>query len=139
MQKKKLFFVGIILCIVIVAVTGFYWYQKPRAGLADIKPVLTVSAQSLYKAFQQDEIKANEQYVAKVIQVKGIIDNVQATDSSISLLLVSGDPTGGVNCSIIKDETNANLQLTKGKEIQVKGRCIGYLMDVNLVDAVIEQ
>jgi DNA/RNA endonuclease YhcR with UshA esterase domain len=139
MQKRKIFFVAAVLCFLIIGMTGFYWYHKPRTGLSDIKPDYTLSAKELYTAFQQDEQKANEQFVSKVIQVKGTVENVQATDSSLNVQLSSGDVLGGVNCSLVKDADNAPLTPSKGAVVEIKGRCIGYLMDVNLVDAVIKQ
>lgn len=138
MQKKKLVFAGIILCLVVIAATAFYWYQKPRSGLANIKPAYIVSAKDLYNAFQQDEKKANEQFLEKVIQVNGTVDNVQLTDSTISLLLSSGNEMCGVNCSLSKAMNAKQPVPAKGAVINIKGRCVGFLMDVNLVDALIE-
>lgn len=140
MQKKTLLFAGIVLCLVIVvAATGFYFYQQPRSGLENIEPAYTLSAQDLYAAFQQNEQKANQKFLGKVIQVKGIVDNVQVTDSSISFLLSSGIETGGINCSVDKDKNDHRAIPAKGEAIKVKGRCVGFLMDVSLVDAVINQ
>lgn len=138
MRKKKLFFSVAILCLIIIAATAFYWYQKPRTSLTNIKPAYTLSSKELYAAFQQDEKKANQQFLEKVIQVTGTVDNVQVTDSTISILL-SGDAMGGVNCSVRKSTGNEETIPAKGAAATVKGRCIGFLMDVNLVDAVIEK
>lgn len=137
MQKKKIFFAGIVLCLLILAVTAFYWYQKPRTSVADIKPDYTISANDLYKAFEQDENKANQQFIKKVVQVTGTVDNVQVTDSTISLLLSSGNEMGGINCSVTKSKNTEQTIPAKGATTHVKGRCVGFLMDVNLVDAVI--
>ena len=139
MQKKKLFFAGIVLCLVVAAATAFYLYEKPRTSLNNIKPTFTLGAKELYTAFQQDEQKANQQFLEKVIQVKGTVDNVLVTDSTISLLLSSGNEMGGINCSVKKTNGDQLAPPLKGAVIQVKGRCIGFLMDVNLVDALIVQ
>ena len=137
MKSRKLFFIGIVLCLV-VAAAAFYWYQKPRASLTNIKPAYTLSAKDLYTAFQQDERKANELYLEKVVQVTGTVDNVQVTDTTISLLL-SGEAMGGINCSVRKTDGGNETVPAKGAAATVKGRCVGFLMDVNLVDAVIEK
>lgn len=137
MRKKTIFFAGIIVCLLILA-AAFYMYQKPRAGLLNTKPDYTMAAQELYTAFAQNEQKANRQFIEKVILVKGTVDNVQASDSAINIQLSAGDETGGVNCSVSKNN-NAAVLPQKGTVIQVKGRCVGFLMDVNLVDAVIEK
>lgn len=138
MKKRKLFFSGIIVCILLIAITAFYWYQKPRTSLNNIKPDYTLTAKQLYDAFEQDEKKANKQYIEKVIMVSGVINNVQVTDSTISLVLTGGD-LGGINCSIKRNNSKEEAMPAKGENIIVKGRCIGFLMDVNLVDAVIEK
>lgn len=138
MKKKNLFFSVIILCLVIIAATAFYWYQKPRASLTNIKAAYTLSSKELYTAFQQDEKKANQQFLEKVIEVTGFVDDVSKTDSTISLLL-TGDAMGGVNCSVRKSKGSEETMPQKGAAATVKGRCIGFLTDVNLVDAVIEK
>jgi DNA/RNA endonuclease YhcR with UshA esterase domain len=138
MKKKTFLVAGLAVCLVILA-AAFYWYQKPRSGLENIDPAYTLSATDLYESFQQNEKKANEQFVGKVIQVKGTVDNVQATDSSISVLLSSGNEIGGINCSMAKAKTKQKAIAAKGAVIQVKGRCVGFLMDVNLVDAIVER
>ena len=137
MQKKKFVLGGIILCLLIVIAASFYWYQKPRISLSDKKPADTLNAKDLYTAYQQDETKANEQFLGKVVQVKGTVDNVLQTDSTVSLLLSSNNDMGGVNCSMAKNKQNQPTLPVKGAAIEVKGRCIGFLMDVNLADAVI--
>lgn len=136
MQKKKVFFSVIVLCLLITVIL-FYWYQKPRGSLAGSKPDYTLSAEELYTSFQQDESKANQQYLEKVIMVTGMVDMVQVTDSTVNLLLSEGE-MGGINCSMINGKNKKQPIPAKGAIVQVKGRCVGFLMDVNLVDAVIE-
>lgn len=137
MSKKMLVLLGILVTVLIIGTIAYYWYEKPRAYIINIKPAYNVDAKELYKAFVQDEKKANKQYLEKVIQVKGIVDNVQLTDATISLLLSAGEEMGGINCSINKNAKDQVPQ--KGSLITVKGRCIGFLLDVNLVDAIVEK
>jgi len=138
MRKKTIFFAGIVVCLLILA-AGFYWYQKPREGLINTKPDFTMSSEELYTAFQQNEQKANSRFIEKVILVKGTVDNVQASDSAINIQLSARNEMGGVNCSVSKNDKVSPALPVKGTVIQVKGRCVGFLMDVNLVDAVIER
>jgi hypothetical protein len=138
MKKKKLLLLGVVLCVLIIAATAFYWYQKPRTSLTNIKADYSLTAKELYDAFQQDEKKANQQFLEKVIEVTGSVDNVQATDSTISLVLAAGE-MGGINCSVRKKNSDEEMAPAKGTNIKVKGRCIGFLMDVNLTDAIIEK
>ena len=138
MKKKKLLLLGVLICVLVIAATAFYWYQKPRTSLTNVKADYSLAAKELYEAFQQDEKKANQQFLEKVIEVTGTVDNVQATDSTISLVLTAGE-MGGINCSVRKTNSSEETIPTKGENIKVKGRCIGFLMDVNLTDAIIEK
>jgi hypothetical protein len=138
MKKKRLFFLGALVCILMIGATAFYWYQKPRTSLNNIKPDYTLTAKELYEAFQQDETKANKQFIEKIIQVTGTVDNVHVTDTTTSLVLSGGD-LGGINCSVRKSNLKEQTTPVKGENVKVKGRCIGFLMDVNLIDAVIEK
>jgi DNA/RNA endonuclease YhcR with UshA esterase domain len=138
MRKKTIFFAGTAVCLLILA-AAFYWYQKPRAGLMNTKPDYSMEAKELYTAFQQNEQKANSRFIEKVILVKGTVDDVQAADSTINILLSGSNGMGGVNCSVSKDNNTLPALPLKGTVIQIKGRCVGFLMDVNLTDAVIEK
>jgi hypothetical protein len=137
MKRSRLFFLLLVVCVVIVTAIAFYLYQKPRTSLTNIKADYTLSAKDLYTAFQQDEKKANQKFIEKVIEVSGNVENVEETDSTVNILLL-GDSLGGVNCSVKKDADNKIATPVKGKDVKVKGRCVGFLMDVNLVDAIIE-
>ena len=101
MKKKKLLLLGLLVCVLVIAATAFYWYQKPRTLLTNVKADYTLTAKELYAAFQQDEKKANQQFLEKIIEVTGTVDNVQATDSTTSLVLAAGE-MGGINCSVRK-------------------------------------
>lgn len=138
MQKKNIFFVGIVLCLVGAASWGYYWYQKPRASLVNVKADYTIAANDLYDAFAQNEQQANQQYNGKVVAVTGVVKSVQTTDSTESIVLASGNDMGGINCSLLKSAAEKVPLPVKGQTIHIKGRCTGFLMDVNLVDAVIE-
>jgi len=138
MRKKTIFFAVIAICLFVAAI-AYYLYQKPRSSLANVKPAYSLNATELYNAFTENEKKANEQYLEKVIQVKGTVDNVEVTDSTISLLLSAGNPMGGINCTVIKNKNDNQNVPKKGGVVEIKGKCVGFLMDVNLVDAIIEQ
>jgi len=132
MQKKWLLLAGIFVCLV-VAAWAYYQYQKPRAGVASSRAAYTLSAEKLYQDFYENEALANNQYVGKVIEVTGTVADVQQAGNT-TVVLLEGSGTGGVSCNVNKILSNP---IEKGKKQTIKGRCTGYLMDVNLVDAVL--
>jgi len=134
MQKKTIFLVGAILCLA-AAGWGYYLYQKPRAGVEDSSAAYTISAKELYQVFATNEAAATTKYVDQVVKVKGTIHQIDSLQGGVSLILAANTPEGGVNCSLAD---NAPM-LKVGEVVTVKGRCTGFLLDVSLVDAVVEE
>ncbi|MFN2457365.1 MAG: hypothetical protein ABR502_04105 [Chitinophagaceae bacterium] len=135
MKRKWLFIVPII--VLIVGVWMYYLYQKPRTLVADREASYVITAEKLYQEFAKDEELANKKYSGKIIEVVGKVADVQAMDNTTAIILSGGGGNGGVNCSI-QNITNASPP-SKDEMVTVKGRCTGFLMDVNLVDAVIKK
>lgn len=131
MQKKAIFFAGIVVCL-LVAGWAYYQYQKPRAGIAHAAASYRLTAEQLYNEYSSAEAAAEQKYGGNVIEVSGIVADVQKTAHVTNVLLAAGGATGGVNCSM---QNRAGVAI--GKPITVKGRCTGFLMDVTLVDAVV--
>ena len=134
MRKKKFFGIGIVmLCL---AVSGIYTIYKPHHNVKGDQAVATMPAKVLYNEFLHSESAASKKWVGKVIEVTGIISAVSEGDSYFSINL-EGAPEGGVNCSFLKKDLNPGFRYNKGDSITIKGKCTGFLMDVNLVDCVV--
>ena len=133
MLKRILLIVSIaILCTI---AWGVHLYFKTRPDIGSMKASVSLSATSLYAQYQKDEAPANTLFLEKIIAVDGEVLDVSKTDSTLSIQLKGGD-NGGVNCSI------RNIPKTipqKGSRVTIKGKCSGFLMDVNLVDCVLEK
>jgi hypothetical protein len=134
--KRKIF---IITIIVFLCFAGwvYHLFTQRRAGLNDVKADISLSAVELYNQYQSDETAANKKYLDKVVEVKGEVTDIQKTDSTLSVELKGGD-LGGINCGLADIIDGKDLP-KKGNTITVKGKCSGYLMDVNLVDCLIEK
>lgn len=132
MRKKILLSIGLLVCIGVAI--GIYLYQKPRTQAASQSTDFSVTADELYKQFEQDETAANKKYAGKIIEVTGTVGSVQKDGSGLSVLLTAKDAMGGINCSMTNAET-ANT--TQGKIVTIKGKYTGFLMDVNVLDAVL--
>jgi predicted negative regulator of RcsB-dependent stress response len=132
MQKKWIFFAGIVVCLV-VAGWGYYQYQKPRARAADVATAYKCTAEQLYNEYSTSEAAADKKYNGVVMEVTGLVADVQATAQSVNVLLAAGATGNGVNCSLQSKVNN----LAVGRTVTIKGKCAGFLMDVSLVDAVV--
>jgi hypothetical protein len=136
MRRKYLLIAGIVWLVLFLF--GLYIYFKPHSSVAHTSPDLKIEAVELYNQFQQDEVAANKKYLDKVIEVKGRVNEVQHNSSGTSIQLDAGPNAGGINCSFTGSESGIPLP-SKGSLITIKGRCSGYLMDVNLVDCALVQ
>lgn len=131
--------VGGILLIVLtlVIVFGYYLYNKPMDSLEYVKPVATLSADSIFKMYEHDEAGTNKLYLNKVITVTGKIQSVRSDTSGLSINLQTTSGMFGVTCKM--ETATANVpRFTEGQEVQVKGLCSGYLMDVVLVQCLVQ-
>jgi hypothetical protein len=133
-MKKKIVYTVVIL---VLGFGGYIYYKvsKPRPGLSNATPYVTIAATELYRQYQSNETLADSQFLDKVIEVTGTIADIEATDTTLSLELKGGE-SGGVNCSIAGG--NKINSFKSGDAVTLKGRCSGFLMDVTLADCVIE-
>lgn len=135
MRKKMKIFAGVVFCLAIVVAIGYYQYQKPRQSAAGATAAYTCTATDLYKQFDTNETTANTKYTGKVIAVSGSIQSVDQSGQTVSILLNAASSNGGINCMLAANDKKQVL--SQGENITIKGRCTGFLADVNLVDAVI--
>ena len=133
MPKKWIFLTGLLLCL--VAAAGLYYnYNKPRTGVENKQVAYQLEAQKLYEDFAKDEAAANAKYNGKVVAVTGKITDIQKNSDAL-LIILEGTNGGGVSCSFAPPLPRRMPTLHSISTI--KGRCTGFLMDVNLVDAVL--
>jgi hypothetical protein len=136
MRKKYFFGIGILLLC--LAAWGVYSVYKPHRNVSDDEAVAILSATDLFRDFQNDEATANKKWIGKVIEVSGTISMVNETENYVSIGLKTG-ADGGVNCSILKKDLSPDIKFNPGNVITIKGKCTGFLMDVNLVDCIIKK
>lgn len=140
LKKRTFFWIGIPLCLVIGAAWAYYLYQKPHRSAADVETAYTIDADSLVKSYQQDEQGADKKFLGKVIEVTGKIAEIQHTaQSEIWILSAPSSNGGGVNCQLFPGEKKPASSPQPGDKVSLKGRCTGFLMDVNLADCVIQK
>lgn len=134
MRKKIILFLALVVVCLAVA---WYWYNKPREGIAGKDTQLSVSAAILYEDYNTDETAANEKFLNKVIEVKGKVDDI-ILNGNDAVLMLGGQPgEGGVSCFFSPASALEPDHVKRGMEIVVKGKCTGFNMDVNLTDCIV--
>jgi hypothetical protein len=129
---KKTIVIILILGIV-GAAFGFYFYNKPRAGVDGLTAEYTTDAASLFAEYNADENSANAKYLGKPIEVTGKVKSFGTDDrGTMNIMIDAGNEMGSVNCQFEKrDQMPAPVE---GKEVMIKGFCSGLLIDVVMVD-----
>jgi hypothetical protein len=136
LKKRTFFWVGIPLLLAIGIGWAWHLYNKPHQSAADEAITLSISADSLYRQYQSDEHEADQKYMGKVVEVTGIISEIQHNGSSEIWILSTQPGGGGINCELFPG-SKTDFHPKTGDTVTVKGRCTGFLMDVNLADCVL--
>ncbi len=136
---KRTAFIAVIILLIVISVTAYYRYNQPRKDVSAQHTDVTINANQLYQQYYEHEQEANQKYLDKVIEVKGKVSEVQSNNGLIVLLINAGNGMGGINCSMKENNSINVMQQLKDKEVLVKGKCTGFLMDVNLVDCLLVQ
>ncbi|MDO6430702.1 hypothetical protein Q4E93_08890 [Flavitalea sp. BT771] len=138
LKKRKFFWWGILLLLLLAAGWGYYQYQRPHQSAAGETANVTIGADSLYGQYARDEKSCDAKYLGKVVEVSGRLSEVQQSGQSEVWILSTGAAgTGGVNCQLFPGEKVPEPHPKPGDQVTVKGRCTGFLMDVNLSDCTV--
>ncbi len=117
---KKILGIIVILALIGGAV-GWYEYNKVAAKAEDVKGI-SIAADKLSKEYVTNEKAADSLYLNKVIEVSGTINEIDTNqDGNLMIVLQTGDPMAGVQCTMRDKGTVA----AKGANITIKGYCSG--------------
>jgi hypothetical protein len=135
---RKIIFFSTGLLLLCVAGWGIYKVLKPHRNAAGEDAFATIAATNLYNEFAANENAAGKKWIGKVIEINGKISSVNDAGNYVSVIL-QASADGAINCSILKKDLNADDHLKNGDSVTIKGKCAGFLMDVNMVDCVIKK
>ena len=94
---------------------------------------MEVTASELYRAYEANEVSADQQYKGKRLLITGVVENIGKDVMDNPYVALKIDYLKGVNC-YFDDENNKVLsQLNKGQKIQIIGTCAG----LTLTDVVV--
>lgn len=140
MKKRRLV---LALLFVVGIMAGYFVYQKflsTSPGMAKQEAVAQVAAVDLYAQFEEDEAAANERYLNQVIEVSGVIAEMEQPADANAVITLETNGFGLVKCTLEPGWDNEFLaSLSAGDQITLKGECIGLLLDLLINNAIIIQ
>lgn len=115
---KKFLYLAVV-GLIIAGAAYLYVFQKPHTDFTKISADTTISSDSLFNAFQQDQTFAEQTYIAKaeVIEVEGIISEIRE-----NIILLSTNYGGTISCNMIE----MDAQFEVGQSVTIKGRVTAY-------------
>ena len=128
--------VATLILFVLIA-GGVAWYvfrPVPTSVAAKKADVVIQDIPSFLAEFEVDEEMAKSLYLNKIIEVQGIISDLNEEKHTFT---IQGSDFSGVGCNF--HEKYKMPGLAEGQLVKVKGRCAGYLVDVWLMGCAIEQ
>ena len=137
MNKKQIF--G-LLSVVFILVLSFWFYTNFLLTEPSMKKQITkhrISAIDLYAQFDQNEAAANNKFLNKVLEVKGMIKSIDQNEQSKPVIMLETEGFGFINATLSDAKELDTLVLQNGNEVTLKGECIGLLLDVLLINAII--
>jgi hypothetical protein len=132
-MSKKIRYILIFLVLALIAAVAVwkYTFKDSEANVASHKTEVTIDAPKLLQAFETNEDSAKKEYNDKVILVSGIVGSITRDSLGYSVYLKEKDAISGIVCSFDKSSFDS-VRVKPGAQINVKGICIGYLMDVQM-------
>jgi hypothetical protein len=132
-MSKKIRYILIFLVLALIAGVAAwkYTFKISESNVASHKTEVTIDAPRLLQAFETNEDSANMKYRDKVVQVSGTVGSITKDSLGYSVYLKEKDAISGIICSFDKSSFDS-VRVKPGAQINVKGICMGYLMDVQM-------
>lgn len=134
--NKKTIIIVAIIAVVATIVSVAYVFRPEKTSVCNDKAQAEVSATDLISSYETDEEKANASFLGKVISVTGTITSVKTDEKGRIVIELEGGSMGMVSCTMNPKVTDTALFET-GKQLSIKGECVGYTIDVVLVKCCI--
>lgn len=130
-MRKALILIGLIALA--MAIYAYRLYNKPHTDVSSSSADIQVEASALFQAYQDNEQAANETYADKILEVRGRVAGMDASNALEPLLLLQvSDNERAIVCGFDPTITDALQKIEVGSTIAVKGLCKGWNGDAEL-------
>ena len=102
--------------------------SNENSNKKQMEPELNISATELINAYNENEVKADKMYKGKIVEVNGIVDEIDSGISDNAMVILSdGDEFSfdDVICYIDNDNQNKACELNKGENVTIIGKADG--------------
>jgi len=104
----------------------------------DSKPSAYISADALKSEYEDNEVRADQQYKDKIIEVSGVVSSIGIDISDRPYVVLTNGERGIFAVQCFVTDKNRVAQLNKGDNIVVVGKGAGKMGNVILEDCYIK-
>lgn len=123
-MNLKNILIGVAVLILVGMGVTYLQFNKAHRDIQDEDASINISAVELFQTYIDDEVNANVQYLDHVIEVTGVVAEVDySSPENQMVVLQSNDDFFGVNVYFIPGSNLTGVEV--GKEIVIKGHCTG--------------
>jgi len=129
----------LLLLIAGLLLYGYFYHVADQAPLRIATTSIPVSAADLISLSDKNEALFNQEYLYKVLSVRGIIRKVKKSRNGVTVLLEGEHALPEVvSCSLDTLDT-PYPELQPGDSCMIRGNCAGRLRDIILLQCIVEK
>ena len=121
--KRNILFAIVILVLLGILLAVVAIYDKPHRNIDGEKATYELTLDQFNAEFVENQNAAYQKYSEKVVQLTGVVSQINNNQSPINLLLSESNAIA--NCEMAELSPN-NLQIQTGDQIVIKCLFIGY-------------
>ncbi|MBS1927218.1 MAG: hypothetical protein JST95_01315 [Bacteroidetes bacterium] len=127
MKRKylKILFIAAVILALIGSGVAWYIISQRFDDTSSVKADFTISADSLLHEFGQNLDAANKKYTEKILQVKGIVNEVEPLDSEVNVKFVDTLSGNYLIFSFQDKGVDAAKKLKEGDLATIRASCSG--------------
>lgn len=131
--------IGLVIIAIIGAFLGYkFMYNKPHPNYENLEADFRIGAMELYNGFKTDPAAASQKYNGKIIEISGVMSNVEVVDSlTVAVFAFEEGMFGkeGIRVTMLPKFNDDLKNYPKNENIILKGFCSGY----NDTDVILEK
>ena len=133
-MKKKIFLVFGVALIFGLA-TYLYVFYKPHKNFESVSPDYKLTSQVFFEKYVSlGEIKGNEEFLNKVVQISGILKEVINNNSTTIIIISDSNSVSTIKCKLSDASKTEISNYGIGMSISLKGQCNGISLFEDMPD-----
>lgn len=126
-RRKWLRWLVLIFPAGVLAAGAVIWYifTDTFSDTSKLKADFTVNARDLIAEFQQNDSAANRRYAEKLVQVRGVVTEVEKADTTVNIKMADTTSGSYIIFAFQQQHLAEAKSIKEGDSVVIKGSCSG--------------